>query len=208
MPTLYHSPFSRSTRIITQLMLMDRLDAVDVRPVVVRRQDGTGHHDAANPHPEGKVPFLIGDDGAAIRESNAIMLYLDELYGSPLGIAPGQPGRGTFLSWMCYYGGVLEPALTLAIAGVEHPALTANFRGMAEVGTQIEAGLGDAPFLMGDRFTLADLIMASAFQWAQPTFAPDSPVVRDWVARVTERVGTVPVMAYEEKAKAALEATA
>ncbi|MGD9865767.1 MAG: glutathione S-transferase family protein [Pseudodonghicola sp.] len=208
MPTLYHSPFSRSTRVITQLMLMDKLDAVDVRPVVVRRQDGTGRHDAANPHPEGKVPFLIGDDGTAIRESNAIMLYLDELYGYPLGIAPGQPGRGAFLSWMCYYGGVLEPALTLAFAGVEHPALTANFRGMAEVGAQIEAGLGDAPFLMGDRFTIADLITASAFQWAAPKFAPDSPAVRDWVARVTERVGTVPVMDYEQKVKAALDAAA
>lgn len=207
MPTLYHSPLSRSTRVITQLMLMDKLDAVDVRPVVIRRQDGSGHHDPANPHPEGKVPFLIGDDGEIIRESNAIMLYLDELFGYPLGIAPGQKGRGTFMSWMCYYGGVLEPAMVMAVTGVEHPGLTRNFRGMAEVVAQLEAGLGDAPFLMGARFTIADLIMASAFQWA-PQLTPDNAAVRDWVARVTERVGAVPVMDYEEKAKAALEAAA
>jgi len=207
MPTLYHSPFSRSTRIVTQLMLMDRLDAVDVRPVVVRRQDGSGHHDAANPHPEGKVPFLVGDGGEAIRESNAIMLYLDELYGYPLGVAPGQPGRGAFLSWMCYYGGVVEPAMVCAFAGAVHPAFATAFRSLTEVGAQIEAGLGDAPFLMGERFTIADLIMASAFQWA-PQLTPDNAAVRDWVARVTERIGTVPVMAYEEKVKAALEAAA
>lgn len=207
MPTLYHSPFSRSTRIITQLMLMDRLDAVDVRPVVVRRQDGSGHHDAANPHPEGKVPFLIGDDGEAIRESNAIMLYLDELYGSPLGIAPGQPGRGAFLSWMCYYGGVVEPAMVCAFSGEAHPAFATAFRSLTEVGAQIEAGLGEAPFLMGEPFTIADLIMASAFQWA-PQLTPDNAAVRDWVARVEEHLRAVPVMAYEEKAKAALETMA
>lgn len=207
MPTLYHSPFSRSTRIITQLMLMDRLDAVDVRPVVVRRQDGSGRHDTANPHPEGKVPFLIGDDGEAIRESNAIMLYLDELHGYPLGIAPGQPGRGTFLSWMCYYGGVVEPAMVCAFAGEAHPAFATAFRSLTEVGAQIEAGLGDSPFLMGERFTIADLIMASAFQWA-PQLTPDNAAVRDWVARVEEHLRRVPVMAYEEKAKAALEAMA
>ena len=205
MPTLYHSPLSRSTRIITQLMLTDRLDAVDVRPVVVRRQDGSGHHDAANPHPEGKVPFLIGDDGEAIRESNAIMLYLDELHGYPLGIAPGQPGRGRFLSWMCYYGGVVEPAMVCAFSGAPHPAFATAFRSLTEVGAQIEAGLGNAPFLMGERFTIADLIMASAFQWA-PQLTPDNPVVRDWVARVTARISTVPVMEYEEKAKAVLDA--
>ena len=207
MPTLYHSPFSRSTRIITQLMLMNRLDAVDLRPVVVRRRDGSGHHDAANPHPEGKVPFLIGDDGTAVRESNAIMLYLDELFGHPLGIAPGQPGRGPFLSWMCYYGGVVEPAMVGAFSGATPPAFATAFRTLTEVGAQIEAGLDDAPFLMGERFTIADLIMASAFQWA-PQLTPDNAAVRDWVARVTERIGAVPVMEYEEKAKAQLDAVA
>ncbi|MDK3020493.1 glutathione S-transferase family protein [Pseudodonghicola flavimaris] len=206
MPILYHSPLTRSTRVITQLMMMDRLDAVEVRLVSVPRRDGSGHRDPANPHPEGKVPLLIGDDGAAIRESNAVMLYLDEYFGHPLGIAPGRPGRGTFLSWMCYYGGVVEPALALAIAGVSHPALTSTFRGMPEVEAQIAAGLGQAPFLMGARFTVADLIMASAFQWAASTFTLQSPVVRDWVARVTERVGGVPVNDYEQKAQARLAA--
>ena len=112
---------------------------------MVRRQDGSGQHDPANPHPEGKVPFLIGDDGEAIRESNAIMLYLDERHGHPLGIAPGQPGRGAFLSWMCYYGGVVEPAMVCAFAGEVHPAFATAFRSLTEVGAQIEAGWARPP---------------------------------------------------------------
>jgi len=206
MPILYHSPMSRSTRIITQLMLMDKLDAVDIRLVTIPRQDGSGARDMGNPHPEGKVPYLITDSGEAVRESAAIMLYLDESFGYPLGVAPGQPGRGAFLSWMCYYGGVVEPALVCAIAGVEHPAMTATFRSMAEVGVQIAAGLGEAPFLLGERFTIADLIMASAFQWAAPKYTPDQPAVRDWVARVVAQVGTVPILEYETRAQAELAA--
>ncbi|GHG93087.1 glutathione S-transferase family protein [Pseudodonghicola xiamenensis] len=204
MPILYHSPMTRSTRIITQLMLMGKLDAVDVRLVTIPRQDGSGARDMGNPHPEGKVPYLITDSGEAVRESAAIMLYLDEIFGYPLGVAPGQPGRGAFLSWMCYYGGVVEPALLCAIAGVEHPAMTATFRGMEEIGAQIMAGLGDAPFLLGERFTIADLIMASAFQWAASKYTPDQPAVRDWVARVVARVGTVPILEHETRAQAEL----
>lgn len=206
MPILYHSPMSRSTRVITQLMLMDKLDAVDIRLVSIPRRDGSGGRDAANPHPEGKVPYLITDSGEAVRESAAIMLYLDEIFGYPLGVAPGQPGRGALLSWMVYYGGVVEPALVCSMAGVDHPAMTATFRGMTEVGAQIAAGLGDAPFLLGDRFTIADLIMASAFQWAAPEYTPDVPAVRDWVARVVAQVGTVPIMEYETRAQAELAA--
>lgn len=206
MPILYHSLMSRSTRIITQLMLMDKLDAVDIRLVTIPRQDGSGARDMGNPHPEGKVPYLITDSGEAVRESAAIMLYLDESFGYPLGVAPGQPGRGAFLSWMCYYGGVVEPALVCAIAGVEHPAMTATFRSMAEVGVQIAAGLGEAPFLLGERFTIADLIMASAFQWAAPKYTPDQPAVRDWVARVVAQVGTVPILEYETRAQTELAA--
>ena len=84
MPTLYHSPHSRSSRVIAQLMLIGKLDAVDVVIVDVARGDGTGRHDPRNVHPEGKVPYLITDDGQEVRESAAIMMYFDELFGQPL----------------------------------------------------------------------------------------------------------------------------
>ena len=86
MLTLYHSPRSRSSRI---LQLIDELGVwseIDVRSVAVRRQDGTGAPDPSNPHPEGKVPLLV-HDGVEIWESNAIILYLTDLF-SKAGMGP------------------------------------------------------------------------------------------------------------------------
>ena len=121
MPKLYHSPNTRSSRVISQLMLMGKLDAVEVICVDIVKNDGTGRRDPMNAHPEGKVPVWVTDEDETIRESAAIMMYLDELYGQPLSPKIGAPGRGSYLSWMCYYGGVLEPALVAQGAEVNHP---------------------------------------------------------------------------------------
>jgi glutathione S-transferase len=44
-------------------------------------------------------------------ESPAIALYLtDKFTKNRLGPLVGEPGRGPYLSWLCYYGSVLEPA--------------------------------------------------------------------------------------------------
>ena len=207
MPTLYYTPESRATRIIAQLMIMGKLDEVTVINVDVVRNDGSGRVDPSNAHPEGKVPYLITDDSEHIRESAAIMMYLDELYGCPLGIAAGQPGRGEFLSWMSYYCGVLEPAMVMHFGEIDHPIMVGNFRTMKEVGDHIVTGLGDKSFLIGDKMTVADLIMASAFQWA-PHLTPDYDTVKAWLKRVGEAIDGPALQAYETHAKDALMAAA
>ena len=186
MPTLYHSPFSRSTRIITQLMLMDRLDAVDVRPVVVRRQDGSGQHDPANPHPEGKVPYLV--NGADhVRERGAIMLYLTDMFPEAgLGPLPGDPGRGQYLSWLSWYQGVLEPVAILNFFKIEHPALMATFRDYDTAIRQLDEVLGQQPWLLGDRFSAADLLIASPLLFFG-TDMPRTPAIDAWAQRIQSR---------------------
>ncbi len=200
MPKLYHSPQSRSSRVISQLMLMGKLDAVDVICVEIVKNDGSGRRDPKNAHPEGKVPFLITDAGEEIRESAAIMMYLDELFGQPLSPKVGAAQRGEYLSWMTYYGGVLEPALVAQFSGLDHPALVGTFRTMVEVAAQLESGLKDKPFLLGAELTVADLIMASAFQWA-PHLTPDSPVVKAWVDRVSAALDSGAMEEFEVKAQ-------
>lgn len=207
MPTLYYAPETRATRIIVQLMMMGKLEDIKVINVDIVKADGSGRVDPNNAHPEGKVPYLITDDGEHIRESVAIMMYLDELYGCPLGVAAGQPGRGAFLSWMTYYCGVLEPAMVTHFAEIDHPIMVNNFRTMKEVGDHIVTGLGDKPFLVGDKITVADLIMASAFQWA-PHLTPDYSTVQAWLKRVGEAIDGPALQAYEARAKDALMAAA
>ncbi|MCE8546239.1 glutathione S-transferase family protein [Ruegeria pomeroyi] len=204
MPTLYYSPNTRASRVIAQLMLMGKLDQVEVVTVEVPRFDGSGRRDPRNPHPEGKVPFLVTDDGEEVRESAAIMMYLDELFGQPLSPAIGAPGRGAYLGWMAYSGGVLEPVLVAAFSGLDHPALTETFRGMDEVCAVLERGVKDRPFLLGDTVSVADILLASPFQWA-PHLMPDTPAIKAWVERVGNSLDGAAIAAYEASAMARLD---
>lgn len=188
MIAFYHSPRSRSTRVLGLLCLMDRLDAVDLRVVSIPRQDGTGRRDPANPHPEGKVP-LLDHDGVLVWESAAIMLHLTDLWPEAgLGVPVGDPARGRYLSWLAWCAGVVEPVMILEGAEVGHPWLQASLRGMDEVRARLAAALRDGPWLMGDRFTAADLLLASGFQWFGDLVG-DAPGIADWVRRAGEAPG-------------------
>jgi hypothetical protein len=119
MLTMFHAPNSRSSRLYwlnEELGRPARVELVGVR----RAMTQTGAPDPRNPHPEGKVPFLI-HDGVAVWESTAIALYLTELFPEAgLGIAPGTPQRGRFLAWLAWYGAVLEPVIIAQLCGCWH----------------------------------------------------------------------------------------
>ena len=196
MLTLYHSPRTRSSRIVQLVHELGALDRVEIRPVGIMRQDGSGGRDAANPHPEGKVPILV-HDGVEIWESNAIMLYLTEIFPEAgLGIAPGDPQRGRFLSWLAWYGDVMEPVLVHRFAGLSHPALTATFRGFDEMAARLTAALSDDDWLVGGRHTAADLLLVSAFTFA-PEMMPSTPALDAWVARCQARPSVAFIQAYD-----------
>ena len=195
MLTLYHGPQTRSSRIIRLLMEMEVLDKVDVRTVGLVRQGGFGAPDPANPHPEGKVPLLVHDD-AVIRESNAIILYLTDLFPGPMGPAVGDPQRGPYLSWLAYYGNVVEPVMMAMVAEVTHPAFRNTFRGPEELKARLVEALKDRPYLLGDRFTAADLLMTSPFTWF-PAATPDAPEVHAWIKRCEDRPSTRALVDYD-----------
>jgi len=202
MLTFYHAPRTRSSRVLALLAAMDALDRVEIREVDIPRVDGTGRRDPANPHPEGKVPLLV-HDGVAIWESSAILLYLTDLFpNSGLGVPPGDPQRGRYLSWLAWYAGVVEPVLIHDAAGLSHPFLSATFRGPGEVWDRLSAALAEGPWLMGDRYTAADLLLSSPFLWFQD-LDPGCERVRDWVARCAAHPARAAAVALDERALAA-----
>jgi glutathione S-transferase len=185
MLTLYHAPVSRSTRIIQLALEMGILDRLDVRVVTIPRQDGSGGPDPSNPHPEHKVPTLV-HDGEMIWESPAVMLYLTDLFPEAgFAPAPGAPRRGTYLSWLAYYGDVLEPVLIFDRLGISHPLLGATYRTMREVGERLSSALSQSPWLLGDKPSAADLLLGSSFLWFRDA-TPQVGNVPDWVGRCTD----------------------
>jgi len=186
MLTLFHAPQSRSSRIVTLIDEMGIADKVDTRIVTIPRRDGSGGRDPANPHPEGKVPALL-HDGTLITESPAVIQYLTGLYpDTGLAPEPGDPKYGEYLTWLHWYGSVMEPVMIFAAGGIDHPYLHVTFRGVPEVTARIERVLAHGPWLLGDRFSAADLLVHSPYAWFG-TMTPDVPVIQDWVARCQTR---------------------
>ncbi|MCF8487512.1 MAG: glutathione S-transferase family protein [Rhodobacteraceae bacterium] len=201
MLTLFHAPKSRSTRIVTLIEEMGIADQVDVRITDIPRMDGTGAADPANPHPEHKVPALL-HDGTLITETAAVMLYLTALFpDSGLAPKPGDPRRGDYLTWLFWYGSVMEPVLILEAAGLSHPYLTQAIRDSSAVEARLKAALSKGPWLLGDRFSAADILVHSPYAWFGNT--PDDPLIADWVARCMARPARLKVMAAENAALAA-----
>lgn len=186
MLTLFHSPRSRSTAILTLIDEMGIADKIDTRIVTIPRLDGTGQRDPANPHPEGKVPALL-HDGTLITERAAIILHLCALFpDSGLAPRPGTPEWGAFATWMAWYQGVLEPVLIFDYAQLSHPVLHTTFRGVPEATARLHAALEKGPWLMGDQFTAADLLVHAPYAWFSDA-TPDDPLIQDWVERCKNR---------------------
>lgn len=185
MITLFHRPKTRSSRFI---FLLEELAApYAIKRVTTRTPDG-GAVDAANPHPHGKVP-AIDDDGVVVWESAAIALYLtDKFTKNALGPVVGDLQRGPYLSWLSYYTGVLEPAFMSKFTNTPVPRGTAGWVAVEEVMPVIIGALTRNPYLLGDRFSAADVLFGTTFAlFAQSPFLPTSPIIADYVQRVTSR---------------------
>jgi glutathione S-transferase len=182
---LHHAPRSRSSRI---LWLLQELGAeCEIVYTNIARQDGSGDEDPANPHPDKKVPALV-HNGVLITESSAIVLYLTDLFpDSGVGPKPGDPKRGEYLTWLFYYSGVIEPVATFEFAGLgDHPSLMRTFRGRAETDRRIMEALKHGPYLLGDKFSGADILIASMGAWAR-TMLPTGKLVDEYLARCNSR---------------------
>jgi glutathione S-transferase len=196
MITLYHHPKSRSTRFI---FLLEELGVpYHLQHVSIRRRDGSGALDPANPHPHGKVPS-ISDDGALVFESPAIALYLTDKYPDRrLGPQIGDPGRGAYLSWLCYYSAVLEPALVSKFMNSEVPRGTAGWVAVEEVIPAVLAQLARGPYLLGEHFSAADVLYGTSFaMFSKSPLLPKSPRIDEYVTRIVTRPAFARAMAKE-----------
>ncbi|WP_108817011.1 glutathione S-transferase family protein [Loktanella sp. Alg231-35] len=196
MITLYHSPHSRSTGILSLLRLMGKETEVTIKTVHIIRHGGLGQSDPKNPHPEGKVP-LLEVNGRIIRERGAIMLWLTDHFDSPLGRGVDNPARGDYLSWLFYYGNVVEPILYLTYLEIaENAMIHAWCRDQATMFTALEAALAKHAFLVDDEFSAADLLVSAPFQWF-PDLIPAQGRLREWFDQCMAAQDTAFIAEYD-----------
>ena len=199
MITLYHSPRSRSSRMI---WLLEELGVpYEVRQVsIFRPMDGEGAPDPANPHPDKRVPALV-HDGELLAESVAIVLYLTDAFPEAgLGPVVGEAGRGAYLTWLAWYAAEMEPAMFAAMGG----ALDGNpmkQRDYDAVVARVEGALAQSPYLMGEGFTGVDLLVASALEYVRQAF-PESAKLDAYAERCGARPAKQRAILLDETAGA------
>jgi glutathione S-transferase len=128
------------------------------------------------------------DGEVKVFEGAAICLYLGEKFpGAKLAPQIGSPERGRYLSLMVYSTSQLEPAMGDALLGVT----TLAQRGWTDFETAkdvVERELGDGPYLFGNWFTAADVMIGSMFIWKRMWGGPpDRPKLEAYVDRLLAR---------------------
>jgi glutathione S-transferase len=184
--TLYFSPASRSFTarwMLEEIGVPYRVQTVDIRKGDQKRAD----YLAINPM--GKVPALV-DGPVLVTESPAICLYLADRYSYGV-LAPkiDAPERGSYLRWMIFATAVLEPA---ALRGDDDPdAYTSSERGWGNYKTVVntlKGALEPGPWLLGDQFTAADVMLGAVLGFAIfNKRITNEPVLEAYNARLAAR---------------------
>ena len=195
MITLYHAPKSRSSRFI---WLLEEIGApYQIKPVSIFRVFlGTGAPDPGNPHPDKQVP-AIEHNGVLVSESVAIALYLADAFPeAQLAPAPGTKGRAAYLTWMAWYAASLEPAMFDKMEDGLATSLRKR-RNYDNVLRRLEATLSKGPYLLGEQFSVADVLVGSAINWARQAF-PKSDVLDAYGLRVRTRPASLAASLKDE----------
>ncbi len=189
---LYYVPKTRATRprwVLEELGAPYQLVRLDPAKGETRSPEHLARH------PLGHVPVLEDGD-FRIFESAAICIYLAEKHPEKkLFPPPGTPGRARAYQWLFYAMTELEPPLAAVSAQNRKPeaerdrAAIADARERArKAAVVVESALSRGAYLLGDEFTIADVVVGSCLIWGKAIGALEGlPAVEAYVARLKER---------------------
>ena len=189
-PTLFHAPNTRSTGALILLEELGADYALHVLNMKAGEQRGAAYL-AVNPM--GKVPAVL-HEGALVTEQVAVFLYLADLYpGAGLTPALGDPLRGPYLRWMAFYGSCFEPALVdRAQKRAPAPPSTSPYGDFDTMLKTLTDQLARGLWLLGDRFTAADVLWGTALTWTTKFgLVPETPLIRAYIERVNARPAVI-----------------
>lgn len=160
--TLHHHPFTRAANVVWMLEEVGcdyALEHVDIMSGVQKEPP------FREKNPMGKVPTLVDGD-TIVTEAAAIGLYLADRYAlGRLAPAPDAPERGPYLRWSFYAPSVIEPGCMAKGAGWDYRPGRAGWGTYEEILDTITAAIGDGPWLLGETFSMADVVFGGTVRW-------------------------------------------
>jgi glutathione S-transferase len=195
---LYHHPFSRAASAVWML------EEVGV-PYELRHVDimvgGQKAPELVALNPMGKLPVLTEDD-LVVTELAAIGLYLADrhAYGR---LAPrvDDPARGTYLRWSLFAPSVIEPGVMAKMAGWAFKESQAGWGSYEAMLSAMERALADRPFILGDTFSMVDVIFGGTLRYMLGLQMLEP---RPVFAAYADRLGARPALQRAEARNAAI----
>src|SRR3979411_1227518 len=186
--TLYHAAPSRSS--ITRWMLEEIGEPYDIHLLSLNKGDNRAPEFLAV-NPMGKVPALKHGD-VVITEASAICAYLaDEFPRAKLNVPVGKPQRGVYLKWPFFCPRCGEPAIMeRAYPRKDTPPRAALGFGEFETVVDVlaKAAAGARPYLLGEQFTAADVVIGSGLRWGTMfKLLPERAEFAAYMRRLEER---------------------
>jgi glutathione S-transferase len=132
---------------------------------------------------------VITDGAAVVSESAAIGLYLADRYSSGV-LAPklDDPARGAYLRWIFFAPSVIEPAAAAKPSGGNFNAGAVGWGTYEAMVGAAEAAIGKGPWLLGERFTMADVIFGGTLRYMLMfKMIEPKPAFEAYVARLEAR---------------------
>jgi|RhiMethySRZTD1v2_1073278.scaffolds.fasta_scaffold00069_14 glutathione S-transferase len=166
--------------------------------------DEGAHRDPAylKLNPNGKVPTLVMDGKFVMFESAAITMFIADRHPkAKLAPGPDEMARGHFYQWMAHLTNSVQPAMlryyyperTTADAGGNEPVTA---KATEEIGTlwgRMDQHLsGHGPYLLGDRFSAADIFAYMLSTWQ--TCCPNTYQRFPHLKRLADLVAARPAM--------------
>lgn len=151
-------------------------------------------------NPMGKVP-TITHGGTVVTEAAAICAYLADAFPDA-GLAPAPGDRAAYYRWLFFAAGPVEAAIVDKSLGVVIPAdkeVMVGYRNLDTAVGTLETALGGGPWLLGDRFTAADVYVGSQIGWGMMFGSiPKTPAFEAYAARLRERPAAARARAIDD----------
>jgi glutathione S-transferase len=201
--TLYHAAPSRSS--ITRWMLEEVGEPYDIHLLSLSKGDNRAPEYLAV-NPMGKVPALKHGD-TVITEGAAICAYLaDEFPRAKLNVPIGAPRRGVYLQWLFFGPRCIEAAM-IDRASPRKEAPRRAMLGYGDFDTVMDVtakAVAKGPYLMGEQFTAADVVIGSTLRWGMMfNLLPKRPEFVDYVQRLEKRPALQRATALDQQLAAA-----
>jgi glutathione S-transferase len=148
-------------------------------------------------NPKEKIPVLVDGD-FVLTESIAIVTYLGDHYGAGTGLVPAWKtlDRARYNEWVSFVQMELDAHTLYVIRkhrdladlyGEAPAAIQTAIEGFNKQVHVAEMALTRSPYLLGDSFTAADLVLMTCLAWARAYGMELAPALEDYRKKISER---------------------